>query len=388
MADVAEEQRGPQSRRSLSSAIARLAARPGFQRWAAAFPFTRRKVRREGEALMDLVAGFVQSQALAALVELRVIEALMEGPQGAAPLARVNDIPEHRMQALLQAGAAMGLLRRRRDGRYSVTTRGAALTGVPGLLPMIRHHGALYRDMADPVALLRGDSETELAQVWPYVFGGGAGVDPATARAYSDLMTQSQALVAEDTLRLVSLKGVRRLLDVGGGSGAFLRAAAAKAPGLDMMLFDLPQVIEEARHRMSAAGLEARTAFHPGSFRDGPLPKGADAISLIRVLYDHEDATVRDLLAKCFAALPPGGRMIVSEPMSGGARPDRSTDIYFAFYCMAMRTGRTRSATEIACLLREAGFDAPEKPAVLRPYVTSVLVATKPAADYAKNRNG
>jgi demethylspheroidene O-methyltransferase len=388
MADVAGEQRRPRTWRSPSTALARLAARPGFQRWAAAFPLTRRMVRREGEALMDLVAGFVQSQALAALVELRLVEALMDGPQAAAPLARVHDIPEHRMQALLQAGAAMGLLKRRRDGRYSVTTRGAALTGVPGLLPMIRHHGAFYRDMGDPVALLRGEAETELAQVWPYVFGRSAGVEPATARAYSDLMTQSQALVAEDTLRLVSLKGVRRLLDVGGGSGAFLRAAAAKAPDLELMLLDLPQVIDEARRQMAAAGLEARTAFHPGSFREGPLPEGADAISLIRVLYDHEDATVRDLLAKCFAALPPGGRLIVSEPMSGGARPDRSTDVYFAFYCMAMRTGRARSAAEIAGLLRQAGFDVSEKPAVLRPYVTSALVATKPAADSRKNRNG
>jgi demethylspheroidene O-methyltransferase len=345
-------------------------------------------VRREGEALMDLVAGFVQSQALAALVELRVIETLMEGAQGAAPLARAHDIPELRMQALLQAGAAMGLLKRRRNGRYSVTTRGAALTGVPGLSPMIRHHGAFYRDMGDPVALLRGAAETELAQVWPYVFGGGKGVDPATARAYSDLMTQSQALVAEDTLRLVSLKGVRLLLDVGGGSGAFLRAAAAKSPDLELMLLDLPQVIDEARRQMAAAGLEARTSFHPGSFREEPLPEGADAISLIRVLYDHEDSTVRDLLRQCFAALPPGGRLIVSEPMSGGARPDRSTDVYFAFYCMAMRTGRARSAAEIAGLLREAGFEVSGKPAVLRPYVTSALVATKPAVDSPKNRNG
>ncbi|RBI84564.1 SAM-dependent methyltransferase [Rhodosalinus halophilus] len=384
MVDVAGERPRPHKRRSLSTAIARLAARPGFQRWAAAFPLTRRMVRREGEALMDLVAGFVQSQALAALVELRLIETLMEGAQGAAPLARAHDIPEQRMQALLQAGAAMGLLKRRRDGRYAVTTRGAALTGVPGLLPMIRHHGAFYRDMGDPLALLRGEAETELAQVWPYVFGGDAGVDPATAHAYSDLMTQSQALVAEDTLRLVSLKGVRRLMDVGGGTGAFLRAAAAKAPDLQLMLVDLPQVVDEARQQMATAGLEARTSFHPGSFRDGPLPEGADAISLIRVLYDHEDATVRDLLAKCFAALPPGGRLIVSEPMSGGARPDRATDVYFAFYCMAMRTGRARSAEEIAGLLREAGFEAPEKPAVLRPYVTSALVAWKPATELAE----
>ena len=378
MAEVAGAHPERPRRRDLPTALARLAARPGFQRWAAAFPLTRRLVRREGDALMDLVAGFVQAQALAALVELRVIEACLEGPRDAGTLGRAHDIPQDRMQALLQAGAAMGLLKRRRGGRFSVTARGAALTGVPGLLPMIRHHGAFYRDMGDPVALLRGQAETELAGVWPYVFGAREGIDPATARAYSDLMTQSQALVAEDTLRLVSLKGVARLLDVGGGTGAFLRAAAARRPDLGLMLMDLPEVVEAAREQMAEAGLGDRTTLHPGSFRDAPLPEGADAISLIRVLYDHEDATVRDLLAKCFAALPPGGRLIVSEPMSGGARPDRATDVYFAFYCMAMRTGRTRSAAEIAALLRAAGFETPEREKSLRPYVTTALVARKP----------
>jgi demethylspheroidene O-methyltransferase len=76
----------------------------------------------------------------------------------------------------------------------------------------------------------------------------------------------------------------------------------------------------------------------------------------VRVLYDHSDDTVRMLLAKAHAALADGGRLIVAEPMSGGARPMRSTDAYFAVYCMAMRTGRVRSAEDIANLLTEAGF--------------------------------
>ena len=92
-----------------------------------------------------------------------------------------------------------------------------------------------------------------------------------------------------------------------------------------------------------------------GSFRDDPLPRGADAISLVRVLYDHADDTVAALLGAVHDALPRGGRLIVSEPMSGGARPERAGDAYFALYCMAMRTGRVRSAAEIAGLLRQAG---------------------------------
>ena len=121
-----------------------------------------------------------------------------------------------------------------------------------------------------------------------------------------------------------------------------------------------------------------RVAIVPGSFREDNLPDGADAISLIRVLYDHSDETVRDLLARVFAALPAGGRLIVSEPMGGGARPDRAADVYFAFYTMAMQTGRTRSAAEISALLAAAGFADVTPFKAARPYVTQVITAVRP----------
>jgi demethylspheroidene O-methyltransferase len=115
-----------------------------------------------------------------------------------------------------------------------------------------------------------------------------------------------------------------------------------------------------------------------GSFRQDALPRGADAISLIRVLYDHSDETVAGLLAKCFAALPSGGRLIISEPMTGGATPTRAGDAYFALYTLAMRTGRTRSAYEIETLCRAAGFDAVKTPTPRRAFVTSCIEARKP----------
>ena len=64
--------------------------------------------------------------------------------------------------------------------------------------------------------------------------------------------------------------------------------------------------------------------------------------------------------------------------MSGGARPSRFGDAYFAFYTMAMRTGRVRSSARIAGLLNEAGFVRIEFPRTLRPFVTGVVTARKP----------
>jgi demethylspheroidene O-methyltransferase len=350
----------------------RLAASRGFQAWAARMPGLRWFVRREGAALFDVIQGFVRSQALMALVELGVFDALAQGPQGAAALAPGAGLTPDRMQVLLQAGAAMGLLKRK-GAMFSLSQRGAAFRGVPGLAAMVRHHAVLYRDLSDPVAFLRGQTAPDLARFWPYVFGAAAAEDPVVAATYSSLMTDSQTLVAEDTLRLVDFRGTRRLMDVGGGTGAFLRAVAEAHPALDLTLFDLPAVLEGAR-------LPPDIARAPGSFRDDPLPRGADAISLVRVLYDHSDTTVQGLLACVHAALPPGGRVIVSEPMGGGDRPDPATDVYFSFYCMAMQTGRTRSAADISALLATAGFVNVQSRPGPRPYVTSVVTGQRSSA--------
>ena len=356
--------------------INRLAASRPFQRWAARFPLTRRLVRREGEAMFDLVAGFCHSQILQALVAFGIPALLLDRSLTTAGLARRAQVPPARMEVLLRGGAAIGLLSARRDGTWTLTPRGAALATVPGLADMIRHHAILYRDLADPVAFFRGETDTGLAAFWPYVFGAGAAQDPATADRYSRLMADSQTLVAEDTLAALDLRSARHLMDVGGGTGAFLAAVARAAPHLRLTLFDLPAVAPQARARFAADRIDV--AIIPGSFRDDPLPQGADAISLVRVLYDHADDTVRALLARAHAALPPGGRLIISEPMTGGTRPERAGDAYFALYCMAMRTGRARSAAEIAALLAASGFAAITTPRPARPFVTSIITAVRP----------
>jgi demethylspheroidene O-methyltransferase len=359
--------------------FARLVAKPEFQRFAAKLPFSGKLVQRDGAEIFDILQGFVASQVLLALIELEVLQDLLQGPASPEELSRTRRIPEDRMEALLQAGAALRLLKRGGKGHFGLARRGGAILGVPGLTDMIRHNTAFYKDMANPVSILRGEGDTNLAQFWPYVLGQGADVPRDDAKRYSDLMAKSQVLVAEDTLRAVSLRGGKTMMDVGGGSGVFVSAALSRHKHLRATLVDLPEVIPTAESRLAQAGLLDRVTLHPGSFRDAPLPKGADNISLIRVLYDHDDATVRDLLAKAYDALPRGGRLIVSEPMAGGARPERAGDVYFAFYTMAMGTGRARSPERIAALCGQAGFECGAMPAVRRPYVTRVLTFAKPA---------
>jgi demethylspheroidene O-methyltransferase len=367
------EPRPPPARPEAQGWLTRLALSPRFHCLAARVPGLRGIVRREGAELFSIISGFVQSQALVALVEARVLQVLASGPKTSEELSRACAVPVAPLTVLLRAGAALKLVRSDRRGRWSLAPRGAAFLTVPGLEPMVRHHHVLYRDLSDPLAFFRGQTETELAGFWPYVFGPLAQQDAGLAARYSRLMAESQVLVAEDTLRLVDLSRRKHLLDVGGGTGAFLAEVGKAHPALTLSLFDMPAVLAAV-----PPSLRGRLSLQPGDFRADPLPVGCDTISLIRVLYDHSDDRVAALLAKVHAALPPGGMILISEPMSGGARPDPATDIYFAIYTLAMRTGRTRSADEIAGLLRGAGFGDLRVLPGDRPYVTSAVTARRP----------
>jgi len=370
---------GAPARLRKSSRLARLVASPGFQSWASRMPLLRRLVRREGEAMFDLVAGFCHSQILQAFVSFDIPAMLLDTELNSRAIAAKCQAPEPRIAVLLKAAQSLNLIKLRRNGDYALTVRGAALAGVPGLIGMIRHHDVLYRDLSDPIAFFKGEIETELAGFWPYVFGAGAAADPQTAQTYSKLMADSQTLVAVDTLAVINFKDTKHLMDVGGGTGAFLAAVGAQYPDLPLTLFDLPAVAPHAEQRFGQAGLAGRTSITTGSFRDDPLPRGADTISLVRVLYDHEDATVHTLLRAAFDALPAGGRIVISEPMTGGKQPQRAGDAYFALYCMGMGTGTARSADRITALLRNAGFSDIATPRSVRPFVTSVVTGVRPA---------
>lgn len=355
----------------------RLLASPRFQRWAAAFPLTRPIARRRARALFDLVAGFVYSQVLFACVQLRLFDALAAGPQRVDALAARCSLPVDAMQRLLDAAVSLQLVSARGDGRYGLGELGAAMRGNPGIAAMVEHHALLYADLRDPVALLRGErAGTALAGYWPYA--GTA--DPAAlaggdVAAYSALMASSQQLIAGEILDAYPVARHRCLLDVGGGEGAFLTAAAARAPDLKLMLFDLPPVAERARARFVAAGLAHRAQATGGNFLADALPVGADLISLVRVVHDHDDERVLTLLRAVRQALPPGGTLLLAEPMAGTAGAEPMGDAYFGFYLLAMGRGKPRSPAVLGALLAAAGFKSWQLAPTHMPLQTGLIVA-------------
>lgn len=359
------------------SARDRLLADARFQRFAASSPLLRPIARRRARALFDLVAGFVYSQVLLAAVRLGLLETLRAGPLPAATIAERLSLPPEAAQRLLAAAAELGLTARRGGDRYGLGMHGAALLANPGLARMIEHNALLYADLRDPVALLRGEvRDSELSRYWPYAGVDAAHQLPAEQTAdYTQLMSASQTLIAEQVLDAYPMSQHACLLDVGGGDGTFLSAAARRWPALRLMLLDLPSVAERAREKLAAAGLAGRARVVGGDFRHDALPAGADIISFVRVLHDHDDGTVNGLLRAARGALAPGGTVLVAEPMSDTTGAGVVGDVYFAFYLMAMGRGRPRSADELRAMMRAAGLTRIESIATQLPLQTSLIIA-------------
>jgi demethylspheroidene O-methyltransferase len=351
-----------------------LVANPRFQRWAATSPLTRLVARRRATALFDLCAGFVYSQIMLVCVRLQLFEALAAGPLGLGQLAARLGLSPDAAQRLLRAATSLKLLRELPDDRFALDDLGASMLANPSVAAFVEHHALLYDDLRDPVALLRGETRTRLSQFWPYAEGRDG--DAETCGAYSDLMARSQTLIAEDVLDAYDFGRHKRLLDLGGGEGAFVAAVAARHPSLGLALFDLPPVAERARARLAARGLR-RVDVHDGSFIDTAPPKGADIVTLIRVLHDHDDDMALAALRAAYAALPPGGALLIAEPMADTPGAEAIGDAYFGFYLLAMGSGRARRRAEMTQILQAAGFTGIRFLPTPRPMFASVIIGRR-----------
>jgi demethylspheroidene O-methyltransferase len=355
-----------------------LLASPRFQRWAQRFPPTLWIARRRAAALFDLMAGFVYSQVLLACVRLKLFDLLdRHGPMTVAQAAAATGLPIASAERLLLAAVALRLLAHRSLGRFGLGPLGAPMVGNRGLAALVEHHENLYRDLADPLALLRGGAvRGELAQFWPYA-GTDAplGIAGTNVASYSEVMALSQPWVAEQVLQAYPLMQHRQLLDVGGGEGVFACAAAAQAPHLRVQVFDLPAVAELARARFEREGLATRAEALAGDFFNDELPRGPDLITLVRVVHDHDDDRVLRLFAAVRRALPPGGTLLLAEPMAGTAGAEAMGEAYFGFYLLAMGRGQPRRFERLREMLLASGFDDVRLHPTAMPLQTKVLSA-------------
>lgn len=352
---------------------------PRFRNWAAAFPLTRGTARRRARALFDVCAGFVYTQILYACVRLKIFDLLSLGPQTASSIAETLQLPRDSIDRLLEAAVSLRLVEKRMAGRFGLGPLGAAMVGNPSVAAMVEHNSLLYADLSDPVALLRAERpQTELARYWAYARDQApADLPSEKTSGYTALMGNSLPLVADEILDAYPLRKHRRLMDVGGGNGSFLLAVAQRCEQLELVVFDLPAIAAEATRRFAEAGLDKRASAVGGDFFKDPLPSGADVISLVRVLHDHDDEAAQALLSSIYRALPPNGVLLIAEPMLGTRGAEPVGDAYFGFYLLAMGSGKARTPKQLQQMLAVAGFSSAHLIKTRQPLQSRLIAARK-----------
>jgi 3-hydroxy-5-methyl-1-naphthoate 3-O-methyltransferase len=310
--------------------------------------------------LMDLVTGFWSFKTFAAAVELDLFTRLAGGRTltvaGAEPEL---GLPERPADLLLTACASLGLLERSGDGyRNSELAEQFLVRGKPyyfggqvsycdqrTYLPWHRIGEALRTDRP-----LTWDPDTQESMF--------ATADPQLLATFWEAMYSTSIFTARALAGAVDLGGHRRLLDVGGGSGAYCVELCRSHPDLTATVLDLPHVCRIAAGKADLAGLSDRIGTTPGDFlKDENLPAGYDVLLFSMILHDWDEATNRELLAKAYAALPSGGLVIVSELLLDA---DRAGPAPAALMGMNMLVetvgGRNYSDAEYTDWLGGAGF--------------------------------
>ncbi len=139
------------------------------------------------------------------------------------------------------------------------------------------------------------------------------GEDPVMLALFWEAMDSLSAFSARVLAEAVDFSAYQRLLDVGGGSGAYDIELCRRYPDLRATVFDLPFVCEQAAKKVAEAGLADRISTAPGDFFADELPGGHDVILLSMVMHDWTEERDREILHKCFQVLPSGGAMIICE---------------------------------------------------------------------------
>jgi demethylspheroidene O-methyltransferase len=350
----------------------RLIANARFRSFLARFWFTRGFARRRVSAMFDINAGFVYSQIASAIVTLDLLPMLAAGPASTSQVARNCSLSLAAADRLLKAAVALQFAEAVGPDAFMLGERGAVLNADPGIAAMIAHHAHLYADLADPVALLRnGPGGGALQRYWSYAgHDDPAATSEGQTAPYSALMASSQTAFAALVRQSYDFSRHRRMLDVGGGEGIFAASVKVQWPQIDVAVFDLPSVAARVKD----------VPAHGGDFVSGPLPTGFDLVTLIRIVHDHDDPVIVQLLRNIAGSLPPGGTLLIAEPLAQTPGAEAVGDGYFGFYLWAMGSGRPRSVATIESMLTSNGFESVREWSSPTPMLARVITARRSRA--------
>lgn len=300
----------------------------------------------------------------AAVAHFKLFGKLAERPLRADDLAKELGLSPRPAVVLLTALKAMGLLVAGPDGRLELTALArehlvpgdefdiGAYIGLaaesPGVLAMVER----LRTNRPP-----GTAENEEGMAYMYRDGVRSAMDQEASARHLTLALAGRAKnVAPMLAERVPLAGSRLLVDVGGGSGMYAVAYLRRFPALRAIVWDRAEVLKVAREVAEQYEVSDRLMCLPGDMFVDPLPEGADCILLSNVLHDWDVPECRKLVARCAAALPSGGRLLIHDVFLNDAHDGPLAVALYSAALFSITEGRAYSAAEYREWLLAAGL--------------------------------
>jgi (2Fe-2S) ferredoxin/predicted O-methyltransferase YrrM len=302
------------------------------------------------DELMAMIRGFQESRIMLTAVELDVFTAVGEGAT-AETVAKRCGTDRRATELLLNALVALDALRVAGD-RYVNTPAGAQflVAGSPDDARIaLRHNLSLW---------------TTWSSLTEAVRQGHTALRPEMRERDDDwtvpfiaAMHRGAAIRAPLVVEAIGAQRIRRMLDVGGGSGAYAIAFAKANPELTAVVLDLPTVLPIAEGHIGKAGLSKRITTRAGDLRHDDLGRDFDLVFLSSICHMLGPSGNRDLLARSARALAPGGRVVIQDFILEPERTGPRQAVLFAINMLVgTEAGGTYTEEEYASWLTAAGL--------------------------------
>jgi len=298
------------------------------------------------EELLDRINAFRESRLLLTAIELDVFTAVGDGASAAEVASRCRT-DARATEMLLNALVAVGMLTKR-EGVFHNTGASSRLRGdAPGdLRTALMHLANLWK---------RWSLLTECVQKGTAV--GLRRRTRADTEAFIAMMDYNARTRAPLVVEAIGLEGVRRVLDLGGGSGAYAIAFAQAAPGVEVELLDLAPVLRIARRHIERAGVADRVKTRVGDLRQESYGSGYELVFISAICHMLDPDENKKMLRKSYAALRAGGRVVIQDFI---LEADKTAPPHAALFALNMlvntRGGSSYSEPEYRAWLEEAGF--------------------------------
>jgi (2Fe-2S) ferredoxin/SAM-dependent methyltransferase len=289
------------------------------------------------DELEQSIRGFMESRIILTAIELDVFTAAGDGADAEAIAARCG-ADARATGLLLDALVALGLLAKS-DGKWRTTPvskRFLAAGGANDARAALMHQAGLWPRWA---------TLTDCVRAGTTVQPRGVVRDEAWTRAFIAAMHRHGSERAPHLVRAVGAEGVSRMLDVGGGSGAYSIAFARANEALHAEILDLGPVLAIAKEHVEAAGLASRVSLREGDLRTDDLGSGYDLILVSAICHMLGEEENLALVRRCHDALAPGGRLVISDFILDETRAAPRQAALFSIN-MLVGTERGRSYTE------------------------------------------